>query len=123
MENDPNGARGVRVEVYMKWIRLTLVLMILVTPTVLSRAQGRGILGGSQGPLADSCGVPPQGAGNPAQGARGTPVFPAGQYPVKLPAVSLLGAHNDLPDPFQVGVHWGQLPEGRKWGSTPLYIT
>jgi sugar lactone lactonase YvrE len=94
-----------------------LVLMILATPIVQVRAQGRGILGGSQGPLADSCGVPPQ-AGNPAQGGRGMPVFPAGQYPVKLPTVSLSGARNDLPNPFQPGVHWGQLPEGRKWGST-----
>ncbi len=74
--------------------------------------------GGSPGPLADSCGVPAQGSGSQPQGARGTPVFPAGQYPVKLPAVSLLGAHNDLPNPFRAGVHWGQLPAGRKWGST-----
>src|SRR5438128_1620202 len=74
--------------------------------------------GGSPGPLADTCGVPAQGARGSAQGARGNPVFPAGQYPVKLPAVSLLGAHNDLPNPFRAGVHWGQLPGGRKWGST-----
>ena len=74
--------------------------------------------GGSPGPLADTCGVPAQGARGSAQGARGTPVFPDGQYPVKLPAVSLLGAHNDLPNPFRAGVHWGQLPAGRKWGST-----
>ena len=46
------------------------------------------------------------------------PVFPPGQFPVKLPAVSLLGARNDLPNPFRAGVHWGQLPDGRKWGST-----
>src|SRR5437867_1130437 len=79
-------------------------------------AQGNNA--GSQGPLADSCGAPAQGAGSQGQGARGTPVFPAGQYPVKLPAVSLLGARNDLPNPFRPGVHWGQLPVGRKWGST-----
>ncbi|HEV3331920.1 MAG TPA: peptidyl-alpha-hydroxyglycine alpha-amidating lyase family protein [Bryobacteraceae bacterium] len=30
----------------------------------------------------------------------------------------MLGAHNDLPNPYQPGVSWGQLPEGRKWGST-----
>jgi hypothetical protein len=102
----------------MKTIRLILVLMILAAPTVLLRAQGRGILAGSQGPLADSCGVPPQAAGNPVQDGHGPPVFPAGQYPVKLPAVSLFGTRNDLPNPFQPGVHWGQLPEGRKWGST-----
>src|SRR6266566_1951368 len=74
--------------------------------------------GGSPGPLADSCGVPAQGSGSQPQGARGTPVFPSGQYPVKLPAVSLLGARNDLPNPFRPGMHWGQLPGGRKWGST-----
>ena len=74
--------------------------------------------GGSPGPLADSCGAPAQGADRQGQGARGTPVFPSGQYPVKLPAVSLLGARNDLPNPFRPGVHWGQLPGGRKWGST-----
>jgi sugar lactone lactonase YvrE len=92
--------------------------MILAMPITQSRAQGKGILGGSEGPLADSCGVPPQTAGNPAQSGRSIPVFPAGEYPVKLPAVSLFGARNNLPNPFQSGVHWGQLPEGRKWGST-----
>ncbi len=35
-----------------------------------------------------------------------------------LPAVSPLGAHNDLRTPFKAGVSWGQLPGGRKWGST-----
>jgi hypothetical protein len=102
----------------MKSMRLTLVLMILAAPVVQVRAQGKAILGGSQAQSADSCGVPPQAPSNPAQGGRGMPVFPAGQYPVKLPAMSLLGAHNDLPNPFQPGAHWGQLPEGRKWGST-----
>jgi len=68
---------------------------------------------GSPGPLAASCGLPPN---TKLQ-------FPAGQYPVKLPAVSLLGAHNDLPNPFQPGVDWGQLPEGRKWGSTASIAT
>jgi hypothetical protein len=77
---------------------------------------------GSPGPLADSCGVPPASAsaagGGGAGGGRGTPVFPAGQYPVKLPSASLLGARNDLPNPYRAGVSWGQLPEGRRWGST-----
>jgi sugar lactone lactonase YvrE len=75
---------------------------------------------GSPGPLAQSCGVP-TGAAAPAGRAgagRGLPVFPPGEYPVKLPAVSLLGARNDLPNPYRPGVSWGQLPEGRKWGST-----
>jgi hypothetical protein len=34
------------------------------------------------------------------------------------PAVSPLGARNDLPNPYRAGVSWGQLPNGRKWGST-----
>ena len=29
-----------------------------------------------------------------------------------------LGARNDLPNPYRPGVSWGQLPNGRKWGST-----
>jgi hypothetical protein len=37
---------------------------------------------------------------------------------LELPAVSPLGARNDLPDPYRPGVSWGQLPNGRKWGST-----
>ena len=35
-----------------------------------------------------------------------------------LPAVSPLGARNDLPNPYRPGVSWGQLPGGRRWGST-----
>src|SRR5579859_4748028 len=76
---------------------------------------------GSAGPLAQSCGVPP--AGSRAGGGRGLPVFAPGEYPVKLPAVSLLGAHNDLPNPYRGGVSWGQLPEGRKWGSSASVST
>ncbi len=36
----------------------------------------------------------------------------------KLPDVSPLGARNDLPNPYKPGVSWGELPNGRKWGST-----
>src|SRR6266550_6376353 len=81
---------------------------------------------GSPGPLAQFCGVPPAGAAvtqakgqgkGQGRAKTGVPVFPAGQYPVKLPAVSMLGARNDLPNPYRPGVSWGQLPEGRKWGS------
>ena len=36
----------------------------------------------------------------------------------QAPAVSSLGARNDLPDSYLAGVSWGQLPGGRKWGST-----
>ncbi len=88
-------------------------------------AQGQN---GSPGPLADTCGVPPAssnapGGGGGAGGGRGLPVFPPGQYPVKLPSASLLGAHNDLPNPYGAGVSWGQLPQGRKWGSTASVTT
>jgi len=70
-------------------------------------------LPGSPGPLADSCGNPPD-AELPAPQ---TPIF-EGLYPIALPAVSLLGARNDLPNPFDAGAHWGSLPDGRVWGST-----
>jgi streptogramin lyase len=42
----------------------------------------------------------------------------ASAQPGRLPAVSPLGARNDLPNPYKPGVSWGQLPNGRKWGST-----
>ena len=70
-------------------------------------AVGLGADSGSPGPLAQTCGVPPAAAstaGGEPSGARKLPQFPAGQYPVKLPPVSLLGAHNDLPDPYRAGV-------------------
>jgi NHL repeat len=81
---------------------------------------------GSAGPLAQSCGVPPPSAKTVAVGpsaAAGPPVFPNGQYPVALPSVSLLGARNDLRSPYRSGVSWGQLPEGRRWGSTASVTT
>jgi DNA-binding beta-propeller fold protein YncE len=74
--------------------------------------------GSPAGPLAYSCGAPTAREGGGQQ-----PVFPAGQYPVKLPAVSLLGARNDLPTPYQPGEDWGQLSPGRKWGSTASVTT
>ncbi len=76
--------------------------------------------GSPAGPTAYSCGVP---ATQP-EGARGQqPIFPSDQYPVKLPMVSLLGARNDLPNPYGPGADFGQLPEGRKWGSTASVTT
>ena len=36
----------------------------------------------------------------------------------QAPAVSPLGARNDLPNPYRPGASWGQLPDARKWGST-----
>ena len=77
------------------------------------------------GPVAYSCGVPatPPPAPTAGRGQQPQPVFPAGQYPVKLPAVSHLGARNDLPNPYAPGVDWGQLPAGRKWGSSASVTT
>jgi len=75
----------------------------------------------SAGPAAYSCGAPTTPP--PTSGRGVQPIFPAGQYPVSLPAVSLLGARNDLPNPYQPGADWGQLPPGRKWGSTASITT
>src|SRR5262245_31208556 len=76
--------------------------------------------GSPAGATANSCGVPPplEAGARPQQA-----VFPADQYPVSLPAVSLLGARNDLPNPYRPGVDWGELPAGRKWGSTASVTT
>ena len=92
---------------------------VLTLATVRLSAEG-----GSPGPLAQSCGVPPAAASSgQAGGSPELPQFPPGQYPVKLPSVSFLGARNDLPNPYGPGVSWGQLPEGRKWGSTASITT
>jgi len=48
---------------------------------------------GSPGPLADTYGAPAasaNAAGGRAGSGRGAPVFPPGQYPVRLPSASLL---------------------------------
>jgi len=90
-----------------------VVIGTLVIPAVRLNADG-----GSPGPLAQSCGVPP--AASTGAGSR-LPQFPHGQYPVRLPP--MLGAPNDLPNPYLPGVSWGQLPEGRKWGSTASVST
>ena len=74
----------------------------------------------SAGAQATSCGVPTT---PPPTGRGAQPTFPPGQYPVSLPAVSHLGARNDLPAPYQAGVDFGQLPAGRKWGSTASVTT
>ena len=75
------------------------------------------------GPAANSCGAPAAPAAQLPAGRGQQPVFPPDQYPVRLPAVSLLGARNDLPNPYRPGVDWGQLPPGRKWGSTASVTT
>ena len=92
------------------WKTVSLRAALVLTAGVASlSAQG------SAGSLAQSCGVPT----SPARGGgRAQPQFPAEQYPVKLPPVSMLGAHNDLPNPYRAGVSWGDLPAGRKWGSS-----
>src|ERR1700681_4888595 len=95
---------------------LAVVGVLVVGAERLSAASDTG----SPGPLAQSCGVPAASGGTGggrAGGGRGLPVFPPAEYPVKLPPVSPLGAHNDLPNPYRAGMSWGQLPEGRKWGS------
>src|SRR5262245_39117460 len=70
------------------------------------------------GPYADTCASPRPDAAAATSNAQPQPVAPGNRSVVSLPAVSLLGAHNDLPTPFRPGVHWGELPPGRKWGST-----
>jgi DNA-binding beta-propeller fold protein YncE len=77
----------------------------------------------SAGPQATTCGNPQNPPAAAPTGRGSEPIFPPGQYPVHLPAQSLLGARNDLPNPFQPGVDWGQLPPGRKWGSTASVTT
>lgn len=91
------------------------LLSILAALVVVGLRVNAQAVSGSAGPLAQSCGVAPASASG---APRGLPTFPPGQYPVKLPLVSMLGARNDLPNPYRAGVSWGQLPEGRKWGST-----
>ena len=93
--------------------RASRTAAIAIAGTALLSAQT-----GSPGPLAQTCGVPAQ-----TGGGRGIPQFPPGQYPVKVPLVSMLGARNDLPNPYRAGVSWGQLPPGRKWGSTASVTT
>ena len=86
----------------------------------------------SAGPQATACMNPAPAPGGGGGGRRGggaaaaaatEPIFPPGQYPVHLPEKSLLGAPNNSPNPFMAGVDWGQLPEGRKWGSTASVTT
>ena len=101
---------------------LSLACAIAMASVALSAQSIRGAspTESSAGRLASSCGVPPV---ETERLRDQVPVFPLGQYPVKLPAVSMLGAHNDLPNPYQLGVDWGQLPAGRKWGSTASVTT
>ena len=72
------------------------------------------------GPQADSCGVPatPPHATRPR---RRSPCFRPGQFPVSLPAVSHLGARNDLPNPYGPGVHWGGCPTAARGDPRPAW--
>ena len=104
--------------------RLVLVIVMLCVSVAAFSQSERGALAPASnspaGSAAYTCGVPAA----QTTGARGQPpVFPADKYPVKLPLVSALGARNDLPNPYQPGVDWGQLPTGRKWGSTASVTT
>src|SRR3954463_8021566 len=109
--------KRIRSIVHHMSLSLVAIAVALIARNIESTAQNHLVPGGSQGPLADSCGVSADTAPAPGQAGRNLPVFPPGQFPIKLPQISLLGAHNDLPNPYQTGAHWGQLPEGRKWGS------
>ena len=83
----------------------TLVLGLIVAVRPATQAGP-----GSPSPQADTCGI---GMGRGST----TLLYPPGEFPVTLPARSLLGASSDLPNPYRPGVHWGQLPDGRTWGS------
>jgi hypothetical protein len=99
----------------IKMLGLAVAIALAMTLVTLSAARQSAATESSAGPLANSCGVPTT---PPPTGRGAQPTFPAGQYPVSLPAVSHLGARNDLPNPYQPGVDFGRLPPGRKWGST-----
>jgi DNA-binding beta-propeller fold protein YncE len=103
---------------------LAVIGMVGGMPRMHAQAGGAmAAVSSSAGPQATSCGNPAPAAAGAAPARGEEPIFPPGQYPVRLPAKSLLGAPNDLPNPFQPGVDWGQLPAGRKWGSTASVTT
>ena len=106
--------RGVRLSLFRAGnaaasgiIHALAAVGLLATPTYAQTATS-----GSPSVNADSCGVPATPVDTPK------PVVAPGLYPVSLPAVSLLGARNDLPTPYRAGAHWGALPDGRRWSST-----
>jgi hypothetical protein len=103
---------------------LSMIGLLSAIPRPHAQSAGAApVRASSAGAQATSCENPPgpAAAAEPARAAE--PIFPPGRYPVQLPAKSLLGAPNDLPNPFQPGVDWGQLPAGRKWGSTASVST
>jgi len=104
----------------IRMLGFAVAIALAMTLVTLSAARQSAAPESSAGPLANSCGVPTT---PPPTGRGAQPTFPAGQYPVSLPAVSHLGARNDLPNPYQPGVDFGHLPAGRKWGSTASVTT
>ena len=92
---------------------LGLAIGLVTTARHISATTAVQDVPGSPSPQADTCGVG-MGAGRTIP----TLLYPPGEFPVKLPAVSLLGARNDRPNPYRPGMHWGQLPNNRTWGST-----
>ena len=86
--------------------RNRLVAATLALGLAVAAGSAAPAVPGSPSPQADTCGAG-MGAGST------TLLYPPGKFPVKLLAVSLLGARNDLPHPYRPGVHWGQLPSGR----------
>jgi len=58
------------------------------------------------------------GIGAVALGQSSSPAAGAAKQAEVVPPVSQLGARNDLPNPYALGVSWGQLLDHRKWGST-----
>src|SRR6266699_1483043 len=117
-----SGAKRVKCRCSLSDIAAVTMVGIGVLAADVGRLNAQAA-SGSPGPLAQSCGMPPASAGAAGGAGRGLPVFPPGQYPVQLPAASLLGARNDLPNPYRPGVSWGQLPDGRRWGSTASITT
>jgi NHL repeat len=103
----------------MKGLALAFAVTLSIAFAQVTATQSPAA-GSSAGAQATSCGVPTT---PPPTGRGAQPTFPPGQYPVTLPAVSHLGARNDLPNPYQAGVDFGQLPAGRKWGSTASVTT
>src|ERR1700734_1177181 len=97
---------------------VTRLSLLRASTAALTFAAVTGIVtvaaAGSPGPGAHLCA--PATLPAPMKGA--DPIFPPGQYPVKLPPRSLLGAPNNLPDPYAPGEDWGDLPNGRVWGSS-----
>ena len=95
---------------------LGAVVLVAILAVEIGAAQSRGTMPAPAAAQGLVCGDTPPN--RPPTGRGSEPIFPPGQYPVKLPAKSLLGAPNDLPNPYQSGIEFGQLPPGRKWGAT-----